>query len=69
LPEPSQPSADLNSKPLDTPFLDFMLDFEDELYVNYGNTLKYHRKPRKTKKLSNQELLDPSNKAFLKQTT
>jgi hypothetical protein len=43
-----------------------MLNFEDELYANYGNTSKYHRKPRKTKKLSNQELLDPSNKAFLK---
>jgi hypothetical protein len=68
LPEPSQPSADLNSEPLDTPFLDFMLDFEDELYANYGNTSKYYRKPRKIKKLSNQELLDPSDKAFLKQT-
>jgi hypothetical protein len=56
--EPSQPWADLNFKPLDTPFLDAIAD--------YGNTLKYHRKPRKTKKLSNQELLDPSDKAFLK---
>jgi hypothetical protein len=46
-----------------------MLDFEDELYADYVNTLKYHRKPRKTKKLSNQELLDPFDKAFLKQTT
>jgi hypothetical protein len=69
LPEPSKPSADLNSELLDTPFLDFMLDFEDELYADYGNASKYHRKPRKTKKLSNQELLDPFDKAFLKQTT
>jgi hypothetical protein len=69
LPEASQPSANLNSEPLDSPFLDFMLDFEDELYADYGNFSNYHRKPRKTKKLSNQELLDPSDKAFLKQTT
>jgi hypothetical protein len=69
LPEPSQPLADLNSEPLVTPVLDFMLDFEDELYADYRNTSKYRRKPRKTKKLSNQELLDPFDKAFLKQTT
>jgi hypothetical protein len=60
-----EPLADLNFEPLDIPFLDFILDFEDELYVNYENTSKYHRKARKTKKLSNQELLDPFDKDFL----
>jgi hypothetical protein len=32
----------------ETPILDFMLEFEDELFVEYGNTLNYHvmKKPQ-----------------------
>ena len=49
-----------------------MLKFKDELFDEYGNTLNYHmmrrlQKPRKSS--SNEEILDPSEKAFLKKTT
>jgi len=43
-----------------------MLDFEAKLYFEYGNTSNYHRKPRKIKKASIQELSDPLDKAFRK---
>jgi hypothetical protein len=53
LPEPSQPLAlailDLEPpKQEETSILDFMLEFEDELFDDYGNTLKYHmmKKPQ-----------------------
>jgi hypothetical protein len=49
-----------------------MLDFEDELFTEYGNTSRYYsiRKPYKFKKSSLQiEPLDPSDEAFLKKTT
>jgi predicted nucleotidyltransferase len=47
LPEPSQPLAlaILDPRPLkeeETPILDFMFEFEDELFDNYRNTSKYH---------------------------
>jgi hypothetical protein len=47
LPEPSQPLAlaILDPKTLkeeETPILDFMFEFEDELFDDYGNTSKYH---------------------------
>jgi hypothetical protein len=50
LPEPSPTSAILDSEPQKkekTPILDFILEFEDELFVEYGNTLNYYvkRKP------------------------
>jgi hypothetical protein len=46
-PKPSQPLAlaILDPKPLkeeETPISDFMLEFKDELFDDYGNTLKYH---------------------------
>jgi hypothetical protein len=49
-----------------------MLDFEDELFTEYGNTLNYYlvRKPQEPKKSSpHKEPLDPFEEAFLKRTT
>jgi len=49
-----------------------MLEFEEELFDEYGNTSNYHtmRKPQKPRKSSsNEEPLDPSEEAFLKKTT
>ena len=49
-----------------------MLEFEDELFDEYGDTLNYHtmRRPQKPRKSSsNEEPLDPSEEAFLKKTT
>jgi hypothetical protein len=48
-----------------------MLEFEDELFDEYGNTSNYHtmRRPQKSRKSSfHVELLDPSEEAFLKKT-
>jgi hypothetical protein len=50
LPESSPTSAILDLEQLqkeETPISDFMLEVEDELFVEYGNTLNYHimRKP------------------------
>jgi hypothetical protein len=47
LPEPSQPLAlpILDPEPLkeeETPISDFMLEFDDGLFDDYGYTLKYH---------------------------
>jgi hypothetical protein len=42
---PPQTSAIPNPKPLkkeETLILDFMLEFKDELFAEYGNTLNYH---------------------------
>jgi hypothetical protein len=36
IPDPKPP------KKKETPILDFMLEFEDELFNKYGNTLNYH---------------------------
>jgi len=49
-----------------------MLEFEDELFDEYGNTLNYHtiRRPQKPRKSSfHEEPLDPSKEDFLKKTT
>ena len=51
LPDPSTTSAIPNPEPPEKeeiPILDFMLEFEDELFDEYGNTLNYHtmRRPR-----------------------
>jgi hypothetical protein len=74
LPDPSQASAIPDLEPLkkeETPISDFMLEFEDELFTEYGNTSNYHtmRKPQKPRKLLSIEPLDPSEEAFLKNTT
>jgi hypothetical protein len=75
LPNPSQPSAIPISEPPKkekTPLLDFMLNFEDEPFTEYGNTLNYYsvRKPQEPKKSSvHKEPLDPSKEAILKRTT
>ena len=72
---PSQTLAILDPEPPEkeeTPILDFMLEFEDELFAEYGNTLNYHtmRRPQKPRiSSSNEEILDPSEEAFLKKTT
>jgi hypothetical protein len=46
-----------------------VLDFEDDLFDEYGNTSKYHtmRKPQKSS--PHKEIFDPSEEAFLKETT
>jgi hypothetical protein len=54
---PPQPSAIPISEPPEkeeTPLLDFMLDFDDELFTEYENTLNYYsiRKPHELKKSS-----------------
>ena len=52
--------------------MDFMNEFEDELFDEYGNTLIYDtmRRPQKSgKSSSHEEPLDPSKEAFLKKTT
>jgi hypothetical protein len=74
LPDPLQTSAIPNPKPLkkkETPILDFMLEFEDELFTEYENTSNYHmmRRPQKSKSSFHEEPLDPSKEAFLKKTT
>ena len=75
LPDPSPTLAIPNPKPPEkeeTPISDFMLEFEDELFDEYENTLNYHtmRIPQKSRKSSsNEEPLDPSEEAFLKKTT
>jgi hypothetical protein len=55
----------------ETPISDFILDFEDELFIKYGNTSNYYsvRKPTEPKKSSLQkEPLDPFEETFLKRT-
>ena len=49
-----------------------MLEFEDEIFDEYGDTSNYHtmRRPQKYRKSSSHvEPLDPSEEAFLKKTT
>jgi hypothetical protein len=49
-----------------------MLEFEDDLFDEYRDTSNYHtmRRPQKPRKSSsNEEIIDPSEKAFLKKTT
>ena len=74
LPNPSPTLAIINPKPPEkeeTPILDFMFEFEDELFDEYGNTLNYHtiRRPQKSRKSLHEEPLDPSEEALLKKTT
>ena len=48
-----------------------MLEFEDELFDEYGNISNYHtmRRPQKSRKSSSNEgPLDPSKEAFRKKT-
>ena len=72
LQNPSPTSAILDPEPPEkeeTPILDFMLEFEDKLFDEYGNTSNYHtiRRPQKFRKSSfHEEPLDPSKEAFLK---
>ena len=74
LQNPSPTLAILDPEPPEkeeTPILDFMLEFEDELFDEYGDTSNYHtmRRPQKSRKsLSYEEPLDPSEEAFLKKT-
>jgi hypothetical protein len=73
LPEPSSTSAIPDPEPLEkekTPILDFMLEFEDELFTEYGNTSNYYvmRRPQEPRKSSSVELLDLFEEAFHKKT-
>jgi hypothetical protein len=57
LPNPLQTSAIPTFEPLEkeeTPISDFIIDFEDELFIEYGNTSNYYsiRKPQEPKKSS-----------------
>ena len=75
LPNPTQILVVPTHKPPEeeeTPILDFMHEFEDELFAEYGNTSNYHtmRKPQKPRKSSShEEIFHPSEEAFLKKTT
>ena len=75
LPDPSSTLAISNPEPPEkeeTLISDFMLEFEDELFDEYKNTLNYHtmRRPQKSRKSSsNEEPLDPYEEAFHKKTT
>jgi hypothetical protein len=74
LPEPTQPLAILDPEPpeeKETPILDFMLEFEDELFDEYGNISNYHmmRKPQESRNPPSIKSLDPSEEDFFKKTT
>jgi hypothetical protein len=74
LPKPSQPLAIPDPKPLEeeeTPILDFMLEFEDEIFDEYRNTLNYHmmRKPLESRNPPSIKSLDPYEEDFFKKTT
>jgi hypothetical protein len=47
IPNPSQPSAVLIPGEEETPVSDFIFEFEDEYFTEFGNTSNYHtiRKP------------------------
>jgi hypothetical protein len=71
LPEPSQPLAIPDPEPSEeekTPILDFMLEFEDKLFDEYGNTSNYHmiRKPQESRNPPSIKSLDPSEEDFFK---
>jgi hypothetical protein len=73
LPEPFQPLAlaildPEPSKEEKTPISNFMFEFEDELFDDYGNTSKYHMM-KKPKEYINPSFIDPSEKEFFKKTT
>jgi hypothetical protein len=75
LPEPSQPLAILEPElPQEeeegTPLSDFMLDFEDELFTEFGNTSNYHimPKPQEPRESKNINFLHPDEVEFLKKT-
>jgi hypothetical protein len=60
LPNPSPASAIPNPEPPkkeETLILDFMLEFEDELFDEYGDTSNYYtmRRPQKPRKSSSHE--------------
>ena len=75
MPNPSPTSAIPNPEPpekVETPILDFMLEFEDELFDEYRNNLNCHtmrRSPKPRKSSSQEEIIDPSKEPFLKKTT
>jgi hypothetical protein len=51
IPNPSQPSAVLIPDEEKTPVLDFIFEFTDEYFTEFGNTSNYHtiRKPQSLK--------------------
>jgi hypothetical protein len=74
LPKPSQPLAILNPEPPEeekTLILDFMPEFEDELFDEYGDTSNYHmmRKSKGSRNPPSIKSLDPSKEDFFKKTT
>jgi hypothetical protein len=70
LSEPSQPLAlaILDPEPPkeeETLILDFMFEFEDEIFDDYRNTSKYHMM-KKPQEYMNPSFIDPSEKEFFK---
>jgi hypothetical protein len=47
----------------ETPILDFMFEFKDELFDDYGNSSKYHMM-KKPQEYINPSFIDPSEKEF-----
>jgi hypothetical protein len=70
--EPSQPLAILDPEPPEeeTPILDLMLEFRDELFNEYRNTSNYHMmsKPQESRNPPSIKSLDPSEEDFFKKT-
>jgi hypothetical protein len=71
IPNPSQTLAVLIPDEEETPVLDFIFEFEDEYFTEFGNTLNYHtvRKPQGLKSSTPENFLDFTDRAFLKKTT
>jgi hypothetical protein len=74
--ESSQPSAVLEPKLTQeeeekTPLSDFMLDFEDDLFTEFGNTSNYYviMKPQESKESKNANFLHSDDVESLKKTT
>jgi hypothetical protein len=72
LPEPSQPLAlaILDPEPPKeekTPISDFMFEFEDALFDDYGSTSKYHMM-KKPQEYINPSFIDPFEKEFFEKT-
>jgi hypothetical protein len=71
MPNPSQPLAVLIPDEEETPVSDFIFEFEDEYFTEFGNTSNYHtvRKPQSSKSSTPEKILDFTDRAFLKKTT
>jgi hypothetical protein len=72
MPETSQPIAiqHIESPQEEIPLPDFINDIKDDLFSNYGNTSKYHKKKRTRKHTSSShEKIDPLEQTFSREHT